>query len=54
MNNELPFTVQSNSFNQFNTAVTKFLFATQEIADVAKQTTNLSQYGDNITYEGAE
>ena len=53
-NNELPFTVQSNSFNQFNTAVTKFLFATQEIADVAKQTTNLSQYGDNITYEGAE
>lgn len=51
-NNELPFTVQSNSLT-VNPYLTQLVFATQEIAEVAKQTTNLSQYGNYITYEGA-
>ena len=51
---ELPFTIQSNSLKGFDALITKIVFANSEIAEVAKSTTNLSQYADSITYEGAE
>ena len=55
-NGELPFSIQNNSFPSSKqlTNGTKIVFANSEIAEVAKSTTNLSQYADSITYEGAE
>ena len=50
-NNELPFTVLgSDAFRGSDSTI--LLFATQEIAEVAKVTTNLSQYASRIKYVG--
>ena len=50
-NNELPFTVHGDGAFR-GSASTILLFATQEIAEVAKITTNLSQYASRIKYVG--
>ena len=50
-NNELPFTVFGDgTFHGSDSTI--LLFATQEIAEVAKTTTNLSQYASRIKYVG--
>ena len=50
-NNELPFTVLgSDAFRGSDSTI--LLFATQEIAEVAKVTTNLSTYASRIKYVG--
>lgn len=50
-NNELPFTVLgSDAFRGSDSTI--LLFATQEIAEVAKVTTNLSAYASRIKYVG--
>jgi hypothetical protein len=50
-NNELPFTVAGDAaFRGSNSTI--LLFATQEIAEVAKGTTNLSAYASRIKYVG--
>ena len=50
-NNELPFTVLGNgAFRGSDSTI--LLFATQEIAEVAKVTTNLSTYASRIKYVG--
>ena len=49
----LPFSIQTNSFNSVINDSVKMVFKTQEIAEIAKSTTNLSTYADFITYEGA-
>lgn len=50
-NNELPFIVATSTTFQGSQS-TIILFATQEIAEVAKVTTNLSQYASRIKYVG--
>ena len=50
-NNELPFTVFGDGAFRGSVS-TILLFATQEIAEVAKITTNLSQYASRIKYVG--
>lgn len=50
-NNELPFTVATSTAFQGSQS-TIILFATQEIAEVAKVTTNLSQHASRIKYVG--
>ena len=50
-NNELPFTVLgSDAFRGSDSTI--LLFATQEVAEVAKVTTNLSTYASRIKYVG--
>ena len=50
-NNELPFTVLGeNAFRGSNSTI--LLFATKEIAEVAKTTSNLSLYASRIKYVG--
>lgn len=49
-NNELPFVLGEAAFRNTNSAI--LLFATQEIAEVAKTTTNLSQFASQIKYVG--
>lgn len=50
-NGELPFVVDgAQAFRGSNSTI--LLFATQEIAEVAKNTTNLSVYADRIKYVG--
>lgn len=52
-NNELPFVVEGGqAFSGSNSVI--LLFATQEIAEVAKNTTNLSAYANKIKYVGEE
>ena len=50
-NNELPFIVATNTVFQGSQS-TILLFATQEVAEVAKVTTNLSAYASRIKYVG--
>ena len=51
-NNELPFVVTSSTTFRNMSNSTILLFAAQEIAEVAKNTTNLSQYANKIKYVG--
>lgn len=51
-NNELPITFTSTNVFSSTSASMILLFATQEIAEVAKTTTNLSQLASRIKYVG--
>lgn len=50
---ELPFSISATNVFRGSSS-TRLLFKTQEIAEVAKNTTNLSVYASRIKYEGEE
>ena len=50
---ELPFSISATNVFR-GSASTILLFKTREIAEVAKNTTNLSVYASRIKYEGEE